>query len=198
MRPLIALLLVWLASVPAARALTPLEAAARHIGEVRAGYHDPDSLRTALASRPLLPAEGLWEFLGHGSTVAVELLSRQPDIYGITLVYASDLSLLPRTLLGCLTPMAEPGLFDARLIRELSPSPRSLPRHSTYTLRLGSDGGYMRIEPYGDTVKLDWWRLFIPSRRRNPFVRRGHDRPDATGFRRIFPEPDPPLFPRYL
>lgn len=182
----------------AARAVTPLEAAARHIGEVRTGYHDPDSLRAAMASRPMLPVEGLWEFTGHGSMVAVELISRHPDIYGVTLVYASDLSLLPGTLLGCLTPMAEAGLFDARLIRELSPSPRSLPRHSTFTLRLSADGAYMRIEPYGETVKLDWWRLLIPSRRRNPLVRRGHERPDATGFLRLFPEPDPPLSPRYL
>ncbi|MDE5750212.1 MAG: hypothetical protein K2H87_05525, partial [Duncaniella sp.] len=188
------LLLILLLAGPAVRAATPLEAAARRIGEVRAGYHDPDSLRAAMASRPLLPAEGLWEFTGHGSTVAVELLSSHPDIYGVTLVYASDLSLLPGTLLGCLTPMAEAGWFDARLMRELSPSPRSLPRHSTFTLRLSADGAYMRIEPYGDTVKLDWWRLLIPSRRRNPLVRHGHDRPDATGFRRLYPEPDPPLY----
>lgn len=179
-------------------ARSPLDAASRAIGEVRGGYHDPDSLRAILAARPLTPVEGLWELAGHGSLVAVELLSMSPEIYTVTLVRAADLALLPGTVVGCLTPMAEAGAYDARLASTLNPKPRALPRHSTYTVRLSADRAYLRLEPYGDTLKLNWWRMLVPYRWRLPLVRNQKPRPDISGFRRVFPAPDPPLSPRYL
>jgi len=198
MRHTALLLLVSLLLPLSLAARTPIEAAARSIGEVRAGYHDPDSLCGLMAARPLTPVEGLWELAGHGSLVAVELMSASPEIYSITLVRAADLGLLPGTLVGCLTPMAEAGAYDARLASTLNPSPGTLPRHSTYTVRFSADRAYLRLEPYGDTVKLNWWRMLLPYRWRLPLVRNQKSRPDVSGFRRVYPAPDPPLTPRYL
>lgn len=198
MRHISFILIFWLLLPFPQAARTPIEAAARSIGEVRAGYHDPDSLCNLMAGRPLNPVEGLWELAGHGSLVAVELASTSPEIYDMTLVRSADLGLLPGTLVGCLTPMAEAGAYDARLASTLNPSPGSLPRHSTYTVRLSADRAYLRLEPYGDTVKLNWWRMLLPYRWRLPLVRNQRSKPDVSGFRRVYPSPDPPFAPRYL
>lgn len=163
--------------------------------EVLDGYRE-DSIRARLATEPLHAVEGLWEVAGEGSLMAVTRTST-PGLYVMAAVRAADPAVRPGTVMGYLTAGAKRGSYDTRIYSSADDSGRVLVKPGKYEATLADDGATLAIRPYGRKLRINWWRLLLPYMYRH-LVTQVERNADLQGFRRVYPEPMPPLNPRYL
>ncbi len=160
-----------------------------------------DSVKARLAALPLHEIEGLWEFAGEGSVMAVERDERTSGaatVYRMVAVRSTDLSIRPGTVMGYLTPSSKRGVYDARIYSTHTDDGTSLHRPETCTVTLGDDGSRITVRPYGKGFRVNWWRLLLPYMYRYLITRNDRSPGDIEGCIRIYPAPARPQNPRYL
>lgn len=172
-----------------------------HQSPVNHGYESADTIVARLSSRPTDDAEGLWRIAGEGALIAIERTSvadrpdSGTDLYSLTMVDAPQRHPRPGTLIGYMTPTARKGSFDAVIYSTLNDAIR-LERPKKFVITLTVDG-HMSITPVKSGIRVNLWRLVPYLFRFSVSV--GTNRPaDLDGAVREWPEPDPPVRPRYL
>lgn len=172
----------------------------RH-SEVLPGY-TPEVVEKRLAASPLHTIEGLWRFPGEGSIFAIERpdtrrpLGEQQDIYLMVAVAPVDRAVRPGTVMGILAATAKKDVYDCRLYTSSTDDGRLLTSPKKFLLQL-ADNNRIVFKPYGKKLKVRWWRMF-PYMFRRIFTQEGSVPDDLDGCVRVFPEPLPPIEPRYL
>lgn len=166
------------------------------------GYTSEDSVRTRLRSIGMHAAEGVWEFAGTGTRVAVERIDtrRNADastLYRIVALRSSDLTLRPGTVIGFMVTTAQRGVYDARIYTRTTPAGSALMFPEKFIVRLADSGSRLAANPYGRKLHFNWWRL-VPSSYRGLFTMEERDPGEIAGCVRVYPEPLPPIHPRYL
>ncbi len=160
-----------------------------------------DSVRARLSALPLHEIEGIWEFAGEGSVMAIERDERTSGastVYRMVTVRSSDLALRPGTVMGYLTPSSKRGVYDARIYSSHTDEGTRLHKPSSCTVTLGDDGTRITVKPYGKMFHVNWWRLLLPYMYRHLITRTERSPGDIEGCLRIFPTPARPQNPRYL
>lgn len=165
------------------------------------GYDSPTLVRSRMASMPLHDIEGLWEFAGEGSMMAIE---RVPGTDGATSLYraivvkSADISLREGTVMGYLTPTSKRGVYDARIYSSRTDDHTRLTGPSHNTITLSEDGSRITFKAYGRKLRFNWWRLLLPYMYRTLFTPQERPSGDIEGCIRVYPTPVVPLNPRYL
>lgn len=137
-------------------------------------------LLTALATLATASAreavEGEWRIAGSGVEFAVTASPTEADVCDITLLDATDMSLLPGTRIGTLrrTPVA--GRYVARMV--VDPS-RPLGRKRDMLVQL-TDQGTLTFRPYSKGRRISLWR-WIPYLFRVTVVESGREPDDING-----------------
>lgn len=172
-----------------------------HTGRVLEGYRE-DSVTARMASAPLHDVEGLWEVAGEGTLMAVERVeheaARGVTLYAMVVVRSASLALRPGTVMGYLTPGADRRVFDTRIYSGRAAGGTLLDSPKKYTATLSAEGEYLSVKPYGRKLNFNWWRLLLPYMYRSVLTATHREAGAIEGFRRVYPEPVPPLNPRYL
>ncbi len=169
--------------------------------EVLPGY-TPEVVEERLAASPLHAVEGLWRFPGEGSILAIERpatrrpLGERQDIYLMVAVAPVDRAVRPGTVMGVLAATAKKDVYDCRLYTSSTDDGRLLTSPKKFLLQLADDNRIV-FKPYGKKLKIRWWKLF-PYMFRRVFTQEGTIPDDLDGCVRVFPEPLPPIEPRYL
>lgn len=170
------------------------------ISELLPAYRE-DSVRQRLSSLPLHEIEGIWEFAGEGSYMAIERshdTSGASTLYRMVTVRSTNLSIRPGTVMGYLTPSSKRGVYDARIYTSHTDDATRLFKPDTFTVTLGDDGSRITVKPYGKIFRFNWWRLVLPFMYRRVISRVERPAGDIEGCVRIYPAPAKPLNPRYL
>lgn len=166
------------------------------------GY-ERDIVEARLRDEALHPVEGLWRFPGEGSVMAVERIDvprpagETVDVYRMVAVSPADRAVRPGTLMGILVATARKNVYDCRLYTSATDDGKQLRVPKKFLIILAEDGVRLSFRPYGKKIKFRWWRLFPYMFSR--FVTVVDEQPEGLdGCVRVFPEPMPPLQPRYL
>lgn len=160
-----------------------------------------DSVIDRMSTLPLHEIEGVWEFTGEGSLMAIE---RDPStsgagaVYRIVAVQPRSLAIRPGTVMGYLTPAAARGTFDARIYASATPEGTHLHRPGRFTATLTDGGSRFALEPYGRKLRFNWWRLLFPFMYRSVITPLEHAPKTLDGCVRVYPSPAVPANPRYL
>lgn len=169
-------------------------------GAPREGYSGGrDSVEARLGAMPLGVLEGVWQFAAGGPTVAiVPSQGAQQAPMEVVVVESADRSLRPGTVVGAIDYAGERDVYRATFVADVDHG-RGLKTASTrqFVLRLDNDGAFLKFEPRQKGYRVNLWRLlpFMFSRLVSPRHGRGQN---VDGCTRVFPEPDPPIEPRYL
>lgn len=196
---LIALMMLLLATPPCEARKSVLDNVPR-TSPILGAYRE-DSVRLRLSALPLHEIEGIWEFAGEGSLMAVErdpATSGAATVYRMVTVRSSDLALKPGTVMGYLTPSSKRGVYDARIYTSHTDEGTRLDKPDTFTVTLGDEGTRITVKPYGRMFRINWWRLVLPYMYRRAISRVERPAGDIEGCVRVFPAPSKPLNPRYL
>lgn len=164
------------------------------------GYRE-DSVTARLASMPLHDIEGLWEFVGQGTVMAIErdpLTRGASTLYRMVAVRARDLSLRPGTILGYLTPASGRGVYDARIYSGTTDEGTRLKNFARYTVTLTDESSRLMLKPYGRILRFNWWRLVLPYMYRTLITPIERSPGALEGCVRLYPTPAVPANPRYL
>ncbi|MDE6326013.1 MAG: hypothetical protein K2M02_07560, partial [Duncaniella sp.] len=102
----------------------------------------------------------------------------------------------PGTVMGILAATAKKDVYDCRLYTSSTDDGRLLTSPKKFLLQLADDNRIV-LKPYGKKLKIRWWKLF-PYMFRRVFTQDGTTPADLDGCVRVFPEPLPPIEPRYL
>ena len=197
MRPLSFLLLLLLGSYIRAGVLDNIPDRSEHVD----GYDDPDMVTQRMASLPLHDIEGVWEFAGEGSIMAIE---RVDDTHGAGTLYrmvnvrSTDISMIEGTVMGYLTPTAKRGQYDARIYSSRTDDHTLLTRPSKNLIILSDEGSRITFKPYGRKFRFNWWRLLLPYMYRHLVTPMENNPGDIDGCVRVYPTPAVPLNPVYL
>jgi hypothetical protein len=165
------------------------------------GYSTPTLVRQRMASMPLHDIEGLWEFAGEGSLMAIERVDGThgaATLYRLVNVKSADISMREGTVMGYLTPTAKRRQYDARIYSSRSDDHTFLTRPSRNLITLSDDGTRISFKAYGRKFRFNWWRLLLPYMYRHLITPVENHPGDIEGCVRVFPEPSIPLNPRYL
>lgn len=160
-----------------------------------------DSVKARLSTLPLHEIEGLWEFAGEGSVMAVERDERTSGaatVYRMVAVRSTDLSIRPGTVMGYLTPSSKRGVYDARIYSSHTDDGTRLHKPEKCTVTLGDEATRITVRPYGKGFRVNWWRLLLPYMYRYLITRTDRSPGDIEGCIRIYPAPARPQNPRYL
>lgn len=152
-----------------------------------------DSAERALAKLPLSSVEGLWQFPSGGATVAVV---GSGDGFDVVVVQAPDRSLRPGTVIGRLDYSGERGVYRSSFFTSLVGKDRRPSAPRNFILHQSTDGAFIRFEAKNKGYRINLWRLLPVMYSR--IISRGREPQQVDGCRRVFPEPDPPIEPRYL
>ncbi|MDE5724652.1 MAG: hypothetical protein K2H88_02560 [Duncaniella sp.] len=196
---LVTLSLLLFTVVPAPARKSVLDGIPR-ISETLAAYRE-DSVRERLSTLPLHEIEGIWEFAGEGTLMAIERAphsSGAATLYRMVAVSSSELSLRPGTVMGYLTPSSKRGIYDARIYSSHTDEGTRLWKPEKFTVTLGDDGTRITVKPYGRIFRVNWWRLVLPYMYRRVISRIERPAGDIEGCVRVYPAPSKPLNPRYL
>ena len=168
------------------------------------GYDNPDSVRSAMQSRPLHRIEGIWSFPSDGGCIAIE---RHTDNtmrggddavrYRMVVMRSPCRSLRPGTLMGYVSATARPGIYAAEIYTSGNGGP-VLRNPQRFTLTLVADA-HLTFRQHSRRLKINLWRL-IPYMSRISVRLTDSDAPkDIDGCTRVFPRPlSGPVEPRYL
>ena len=170
--------------------------------EILDGYELPE-VEQRLAETALHTVEGLWRFPGEGSVMAVERIGDATpaggtaDIYRMVAVLPVDRAVRPGTVMGMLVATARKDVYDCRLYTSASDDGRVLLSPKKLLIELTYDGTRMSFRPYGKKIRFRWWKMFPYMFSR--LISVVETVPDGLdGCVRVFPEPFPPVNPRYL
>lgn len=171
--------------------------------ETIGGYESPDVVSRRMSQMPLHDIEGLWEFAGEGSLMAIERMSADTDegaatLYRMVAVKSMDISLREGTVMGYLTPTSKRGQYDARIYSSRSDDRTKLTHPSDNIIMLDDDGSRITFKPYGRKLRFNWWRLLLPYMYRRLVTPIERSKGDTDGCVRVYPAPSVPLNPRYL
>lgn len=194
MRHLTAVILLCIVSVVSARGVFDTVSGR---GTILPGYNE-DSVVERLSERPLHPIEGIWEVAGEGSLMAIEKVDERPTLYAMVLIQGYDLGLRRGTVMGWLTPGAAEGKYDARIFSSRIDDGTLLVHPDRYEASIDKDEVRITIKPYGRSFRINWWRLLLPYMFRSAITPIERHSSGLEGFTRVWPEPIPPLTPRYL
>ncbi len=200
MKTLLSLLILLTGTYLPAAARRPVLDNVPATSELLPAYRE-DSVRVRMSSLPLHEIEGIWEFAGEGTYMAIERMpssSGASTIYRMVAVRSSDLSTRPGTVMGYLTPSSRRGVYDARIYTTHTDDGTLLFRPETFTVTLGDGGTRITVRQYGKKFRFNWWRLIIPYMYRSVLTRVERPSGDIDGCVRIYPAPAKPLNPRYL
>lgn len=165
------------------------------------GYDSPTLVKSRMATMPLHDIEGLWEFAGEGSMMAIERVSGTDGasaLYRAIVVKRADISLREGTVMGYLTPTSKRGVYDARIYSSRTDDHTRLTGPSRNTITLADDGSRISFKPYGRKLRFNWWRLLLPYMYRSLITPQERPAGDIEGCVRVYPTPAVPLNPRYL
>lgn len=198
MRPLsILLILLFMSGTLTASVLDDIPSRSERIE----GYSTPTLVRQRMASMPLHDIEGLWEFAGEGSLMAIERVNGThgaATLYRLVNVKSADISMREGTVMGYLTPTAKRRQYDARIYSSRSDDHTFLTRPSRNLITLSDDGTRILFKAYGRKFRFNWWRLLLPYMYRHLITPVENHPGDIEGCVKVFPEPSIPLNPRYL
>lgn len=168
------------------------------VAQVLPGYQSIDSVEQRLASQPLGFPEGIWRFPSDGGTMVV---TRDPgqngDIYLLVALRPVDTGVRPGTVMGWLTGTGKRGVYDARIYSHYDERGYLLSRPKKFVATLVDGDTRLVLKSYGKGIEFNWWNLF-PYMYRRVIKRSGNEPDDLKGCYRLFPEPIPPIEPRYL
>ncbi len=168
--------------------------------ELLKGYR-ADSVTDRLAAMPLHDIEGLGEFTGQGTLMAIErdpLTHGAATRYRMVAVRSSDLALRPGTVMGYLTPTSRRGRYDARIYTATTDEGTRLRKLARHTITLSDESSRIIIKPYGRLLRFNWWRLIFPYMYRSLITPIERREDDLDGCIRVYPPPAVPLNPVYL
>lgn len=165
----------------------------------------PDFSRTQLQARlsemALHHIEGIWMFTGTGTTIAIERVYRNERAYStsftgysIVVVSSPNRALRPGTIMGYVSPSAKDGVYDARVYTKSIGSTLILPRR--FTLKIDGNESRLAFQQRKSAYGFNILRM-LPYLWRSP-IYRNHQSETSEGCVRIYPEPVPPIEPRYL
>ena len=168
------------------------------------GYGNIDSVRIRMSRMPLHEIEGIWQLTGDGgSIIAIERIpavsmSGAITVYRMAVIESSEISVLPGTVIGYISPSAKARQYDARIYTSRSDDYSVLTHPTRNLLTLSDDATHLYFRPTSMKLRFNWWRLLLP------YLYRGLVSPSTTerrvedGCVRLYPTPFPPLNPRYL
>lgn len=158
-----------------------------------------DSVEAVLGRMPLDALEGMWQFPSGGATVAIVTApdSEPGQRMEMIIVEAPDRSLRPGTIVGAIDRGGERNVYRATLMTDLSDRGLLPASPRQFVLTLDKDGAFLKIEPRRKNYRLNLWRL-LPMMFSRLVSTRFQGRQEIDGCTRVFPEPDPPIQPRYL
>ncbi len=170
-------------------------------GEILNGYLSVDSVSRRMESRPLCPAEGIWEMAADGAVFAVERTDVSdtevlPRELRLVIIRSPQRRVRPGSVMGTARPTVKPGVYEARLNTKIADlDGLTVPRK--FLLKVNEAGSTLTIEPFKSPVKINLFRL-IPYLYRA--VRLQDSRPQGLdGAIRIYPPTTAnPLTPVYL
>lgn len=199
MRLYLSLILLIVSVIPLAARKSVLD----HVpqtSELVSGYRE-DSVRTRMSAMPLHDIEGIWEFAGEGSVMAIERDLRSTGasaLYRMVAVRSTDLAIRPGTVMGYLATSSRRGVYDARIYTAHTDEGTRLRKPEKFTVTIGDEGTRITVKPYGRILRFNWWRLVLPYMYRRLITPVERPAGDIEGCVRIYPLPAKPLNPRYL
>ena len=104
---------------------------------------------------------------------------------------------MPGTVIGYAAPSAKRGEYDSRIFTARSDDFVSLTHPKRNLLRLDDTGTRISFSPVGLRLRFNWWRLLLPYLYRS-VISPLEGAKVSDGCVRLYPEPLPPLEPRYL
>ncbi|MCM1348318.1 MAG: hypothetical protein NC338_02815 [Firmicutes bacterium] len=160
-----------------------------------------DSVRHILSQLPLHHIEGVWQFTGNGTEIAIirreptlSAIASKPIVYEIILLQSPDRALRPGTVIGLVTPSAKSDTYQARIYTKSSSSTLFSPRN--FLLKLDKEESRLVFDKKKNEYGLNLWRL-IPYAWRYS-IHRNNQGTSNEGCIRIFPAPELPIEPIYL
>lgn len=192
------LILLCIAAVGALTAAFADDAAAVADGE-DAAVLTVEQAQQRLASMPLHDIEGIWQLTADGATVAIwrdDAAAQGVAQYTVTVLESPVLTVMPGTVMGTITPTAQPHTFDASLLTDFDPGTLKLNRPRPFTLKL-EDRAHLSFRRVNTGIRLSPIILFPYFMRRGMKI--GSDRPDdLDGAIKLYPPTPVAGQPRYL
>lgn len=169
------------------------------------GYNSLTEVKERMKTSPLHEIEGIWQLTGDGgSIIAIERIDAGNMIEGATSIYrmaviaSSDISIQPGTVIGYAATSAKRHEYDSRIYTRRSDDHTRLSHPTRNLLKLDDSGSRMTFRPVGLSLRFNWWRLLLPYLYRSLVSPVQNGGKVEDGCVRIYPEPFPPLEPRYL
>ena len=142
--------------------------------------------RERTAGRTISPVEGVWST---GESTIFSVVRSSDNSFDIVLYASGKLDIPLPLAIGHLTPGGRPGLYDARIARNIS-SGGKLSRMASVCLRVSDNASWLEFHPYKKGVSVNFRRL-LPYMFRFS-ISQSDTRPEGlNGARRIFPRPNP-------
>lgn len=158
-----------------------------------------DSIYAAIDRLPLEQIEGIWQFGGQGSVIAIVRpptgFPGQCDYIAVA-VSGTNRSLRPGTVIGVINRGGERHSYSATFYASHTPGHRNLSGRRQFTLRLADDLSHLRFIPRHNKL-----RLYLPALLpgiAGRIVRQGYIDRSVDGCSKVYPEPLIPVEPRYL
>lgn len=146
---------------------------------------------------PLHHIEGVWRFPADGTEIAIlrpKESGESADCYEIILLHGANRALRTGTIVGMATPAAKRGYYEARLYTRSTGSLLYSPK--SFYLKTEDEDTRLIFELQKGAFSVNLWRL-LPYMWRYS-VHKNQDSRHVAGCVRVYPEPLPPLEPRYL
>lgn len=180
--------------------LDDIEALPRHIS----GYETFGTVEQRMARGPLHGIEGIWQLTGDGGSIIAierieegETIESAASVYRIVVITSSEISVRPGTVIGYAATSAKSNEYDSRIFTDRSEDFVYLTRPSRNLLKLDETGTRLSFTPVGLKLRFNWWRLLLPYLYRSVITPLEGGKVE-DGCVRIYPEPVPPVEPRYL
>lgn len=145
--------------------------------------------------------EGIWQFPSTGVEVAIMRDQSRGTTtdghvvsYNIIILYSTNRSLRPGTVMGIATPAPKRGEYDARIYTRAVGTSLTMPKR--FTLTLDKDDSALSFKQHKNAFTVNLWRL-LPYLWRYSIHANQQDH-TTDGCIRIYPEPLLPREPIYL
>lgn len=164
------------------------------------GYGTLSEVEKRMASLPLHPVEGIWEFPADGGLVAVErceLTSGAPRQYRMVVISVANRALLPGTVLGSFRATSQAGVYDGEFFTSVSANGMTPASPRSVTLEFDAASSRLAMRRNRRGLRLNLWRL-VPYVFRFSVTHRDDSPRNLDGWIRVYPPPAIPAEPRYL
>lgn len=155
---------------------------------------DIDSIMTSLATRPIDPIEGVWQFMPDEATIVIEATSS--GHFKLTVVDSPDVSIIPGTIMGTASLSAKQGTYDALIATKYDGDSYTFSSHHHFTLTLSDENSSLIFNEYSTGTTVNLWRM-VPYMFRHSITKKNTRPSGLDGCHRIYP-PSTPTSPIYL